>query len=253
MHAISYADVFPPCMQYSIRPGIILPCRSQPCIHESIHPHIILRCRSQPRMQNQPVASPSIYFPSTLANARRSPYPYRLPMYSQPSRTPPLTIPRYSDLIIPFRSPAPIPQHRTKRLDAIAIASRHSPGAHTRPLDNETRSLAQLALQFSPEEERDGAPGCGDVDDAVPEAHERQDDAGGVAEGEGDHVRVEDGVDSVDGAGDPGHEQGDEEQQRDFRVAKGGGVGLVRGSVSRPLDPRSGRYCGSFRPRTHHG
>lgn len=48
------------------------------------------------------------------------------------------------------------------------------------------------------EESPHGRPRGGDVDDAIPKPHEREDDAGGVGEGEGDEVRVDKRVDSVD-------------------------------------------------------
>ena len=41
-------------------------------------------------------------------------------------------------------------------------------------------------------------PGGGEIDDGIPEAHEGEDDAGGVGEGEGDEFGVDEGVDAVD-------------------------------------------------------
>lgn len=70
-----------------------------------------------------------------------------------------------------------------------------------------------------------GARG-GDVDDRVPEAHEGEDDAGGVGVGDGDGLGVDERVDAVDGRGHPGDEQGDEEQRGHFGVAKGRPVGF---------------------------
>lgn len=54
------------------------------------------------------------------------------------------------------------------------------------------------------EEPPHGRPRRGDVDDAIPETHEGEDDAGGVGEGEGNEVRVDKRVDSVDRGGDLG-------------------------------------------------
>ena len=48
------------------------------------------------------------------------------------------------------------------------------------------------------EEAPHGRPRGGDVDDAIPETHKGEDDAGGVGEGKGDEVRVDKRVDSVD-------------------------------------------------------
>ena len=56
-----------------------------------------------------------------------------------------------------------------------------------------------LLVQLTAEERPDGGPGGGDVDDRVPEAHQGEDDAGGVGEGEGNEGGVDEGVDSVDG------------------------------------------------------
>ena len=48
------------------------------------------------------------------------------------------------------------------------------------------------------EEPPHGRPRGRDVDDAVPETHQGEDDAGGVGEGEGNEIRVNKRVDSVD-------------------------------------------------------
>lgn len=48
------------------------------------------------------------------------------------------------------------------------------------------------------EEPPHGRPRGRDVDDAIPETHQGEDDAGGVGEGEGDEIRVDKRVDSVD-------------------------------------------------------
>ena len=48
------------------------------------------------------------------------------------------------------------------------------------------------------EEPPHGRPRGGDVDDAIPETHQGQNDAGGVGEGERYEVRVDKRVDSVD-------------------------------------------------------
>ena len=58
---------------------------------------------------------------------------------------------------------------------------------------------ANTPIMISTDEEPPhGRPRGGDVDDAIPETHEREDDAGGVGEGEGNEVRVDKRVDSVD-------------------------------------------------------
>ena len=58
---------------------------------------------------------------------------------------------------------------------------------------------ANTPIMISTDEEPPhGRPRGGDVDDAIPETHEGEDDAGGVGEGEGDEVRVDKRVDSVD-------------------------------------------------------
>ena len=48
------------------------------------------------------------------------------------------------------------------------------------------------------EESPHGRPRGRDVDDTVPETHQGEDDAGGVGEGEGNEIRVNKRVDSVD-------------------------------------------------------
>ena len=57
-------------------------------------------------------------------------------------------------------------------------------------------------MELAGEQQPDGGPGRRDVDDRVPEAHEREDDAGGVGEGEGDEGGVDERVDAVDRRGD---------------------------------------------------
>ena len=68
-----------------------------------------------------------------------------------------------------------------------------------------------------------------DVDDGVPEPLQREDEGGGEIEAEDDGVGVHEGVDAVDGGGDPGDEQGDEEEDGAFAVVEGGTVGLGGG------------------------
>lgn len=81
-------------------------------------------------------------------------------------------------------------------------------------IDFNRKSHAAISAE-SAEEVREKGPASGaggrDVDDRVPEAHEGKDDPCGVGVGDGDGLGVDEGVDAVDGGGDPGDEQGDEE------------------------------------------
>ena len=103
-----------------------------------------------------------------------------------------------SHLIIP----TPLP-HR-QPLDAIALgAPRPLPRAETRPAAEAHGGAPldgrlSLCVQLPAEQQAHGGPGGGDVDDRVPEAHQGQDDAGGVGEGQGDKGRVDEGVDAID-------------------------------------------------------
>lgn len=64
------------------------------------------------------------------------------------------------------------------------------------------------------------------VDEAVPEALEREHEGGGVGEGDGDLARVRDTVESVGARWDPGDQHGAEEEHGDLGVAPGGAVGF---------------------------
>lgn len=51
----------------------------------------------------------------------------------------------------------------------------------------------------APEKHLAGCPRCGNVDDRVPEPHEGKHDPGGVGEWNGNKVRVDERIDTVDG------------------------------------------------------
>lgn len=85
--------------------------------------------------------------------------------------------------------------------NAVALAARPAPAAHTRPRAENLRGTLHgvLAAQLAAEEQADSGPGCGGVDDRIPEPHQGKHDAGGIGEGEGDEVGIDEGVDAVDG------------------------------------------------------
>ena len=117
--------------------------------------------------------------------------------------------------------PAALPTSRRRLARAVAaVIRRHRAAAAAEPSKEARKERpARVARRR-------------DVNDRVPEAHQRKDDAGRVGVGDGDGVRVDERVDAVDGRGDPGHEQGDEEEAGDFGVAEGGGpVGFDGGTV----------------------
>lgn len=72
-----------------------------------------------------------------------------------------------------------------------------------------------------------GGQASGGVDQAIPEALQREDESRGELEAEGDLARVDVGVHAVGRGGDPGHHQCDEEEGGDFGVRPVCIVGLA--------------------------
>ena len=96
--------------------------------------------------------------------------------------------------------PTPV---RMQLLHAIRLTLHPPSTPNTLPLSvtkHRTRPFPiATPIRISADEEPPhGRPRGGDVDDAIPETHQGKDDAGGVGEGEGDEVRVDKRVDSVD-------------------------------------------------------
>ena len=84
--------------------------------------------------------------------------------------------------------------------DTITLRPRPPPRAQTRSMIIRAHgAAARLLVQSTAQQQPHGGPRGGDVDDRVPEPHQGEDDAGSVAEGEGDEGWVDEGVDSVDG------------------------------------------------------
>ena len=100
-----------------------------------------------------------------------------------------------SDLVIP----PPLPHSQS--FDALTLRPRPLPRAQTRSAVEASRApvLGRVFLvEAAAEEQPNGAPGGRNVNDGVPEAHQGEDDAGGVGEGEGNEGRVHKGIYSVD-------------------------------------------------------
>ena len=101
--------------------------------------------------------------------------------------------------------------------------------AYQRPVAVIRRPAAARAAEFAEYVRKECFAGRArgrDVDDRVPEAHEGEYDACGVGVGDGDGVRVDERIDAVDGRGDPGDEEGNEEEGCHFRVSESRSVGF---------------------------
>jgi len=63
--------------------------------------------------------------------------------------------------------------HGTQLDNAVALTARPAPAAHTRPRAEDFGGTLHgvLAAQLAAEEQADSGPGCGGVDDRIPETH----------------------------------------------------------------------------------
>lgn len=148
------------------------------------------------------------------------------PLTRPPTREP--LQPRVPLLQTPQAPPEPL--HLRLPIPLARLARPQTPQAHH-------AVEAALARQFLGA--RHGAPEVAagglrrdDVDEGVPEALEGQDEGFGVVEAEVVAVRVGEGVEPVDARGDPGDEQGAEEEEGDARVEPGFGVRFGEGGVA---------------------
>lgn len=118
-------------------------------------------------------------------------------------------------------------------------------GAHA-ALDGADVVLAQVAVAAGEDGDDEVLAGRArghEVDDRVPEAHEREHDPGHVGEAQILRSGMHEGEDPEGGGRHPGDQQGEEEQQRHFRVAPCRPIRL-HGGVSLLLRLRAGAGAG---------